>query len=79
MMFNDIKHPPKAKLSLGQWLIRNINRAGPIGDLAKAAKTDPRFPVDGNYEAISKRLHQQEADIEMHEALDEAETEWRSQ
>lgn len=78
MYFKTIDHPPKRVPKFGAWLRGQHKREDAIGALARAAQQDPRFPLDGGYETISRRLHQLEADVDMHEALDEAESEWRS-
>ena len=70
---------PKNETSFSRWLLTQSSRSDAIGALAVAAKADNKFPANGDYEAISKRLNQQGADIEMHEALDDAISEWRSQ
>lgn len=66
----------KAKPVFGRWLLAQKNRSDWIGDLARAAHADPKFPADGDAAAVSKRLNQLEADSEMHLALEEAELDW---
>lgn len=61
---------------LGRWLLSQCNREGIIGQLADAARRDPAFPREGDFEAISKRLNAIGADGEMHEALELAELDW---
>ena len=61
---------------LGRWLVAQRGRDDSIGQLADAARRDPGFPLDGNFEAISKRLNMQSADPDMHEALEQAELDW---
>ncbi len=57
---------------LGRWLLKQAGREDAIGLLAKAAKTDPHFPRDGDEQAISKRLNELQAEGEMHAALEDA-------
>ncbi|WP_288457825.1 YozE family protein [uncultured Sphingomonas sp.] len=61
---------------LGRWLLGQRGREDLIGQLADAARRDPGFPTDGDFEAISKRLNIVGADPDMHEALDQAELDW---
>ena len=57
---------------------RLAERGGLIGQLAAAAKTDRAFPKDGDPTDVRKRLNLQGADPDMHEALDDAELDWKS-
>jgi len=67
---------PAIKQPFGRWLLDQQDRSGPIGDLAKCAKADPRFPKDGDYRAVAARLNASSADPDMHEALADAELDW---
>lgn len=60
----------------GTWLLAQVKRDDDIGDLAKIAFRDPRWPREGDYKAASKYLNSVSASVEMHEALAEAETDW---
>lgn len=60
----------------GTWLLKQVHRDDPIGNLAKAAAADRSFPRSGDVKAISKRLNIAGADPEMHQALEEAELDW---
>ena len=60
----------------GQWLVTQIHRDGWIGDLAKAAKADRSFPRDGDPEAVRVHLGSKQAESDMLEAVDDAETIW---
>lgn len=62
----------------GRWLLAQTDRGDWIDDLARAARTDPAFPKDGDPEAVRKRLDQRGADGEMYERLDDAELDWLS-
>lgn len=66
----------KPRPAFARWLLNQAGRSDQIGDLAKAARRDPAFPVDGDYNAVSKRLNEVQADGEMHGALDDAELDW---
>ena len=78
--FNDLRinvgDAPEEPLPFGRWVLQQIDRGGFLGELAKAAKSDRAFPKDGNPEAGRKRLSEQGADPDMHEALDDAELDW---
>lgn len=64
------------KMPFGTWLVSQHRRDDAIGALAKAARLDPRFPLNGDAVEISKRLNEDQADWEMHEALERAELDW---
>lgn len=66
------------KQTLGRWLLDQTGREDAIGDLARAAKGDTKFPRDGDLEAISHRLNELQAEGEMHIALEDAELAWQS-
>ncbi|MDB5733202.1 MAG: hypothetical protein JWQ03_3097 [Variovorax sp.] len=60
----------------GRWLLSQQKRDGWIGQLAKAAKSDPRFPKLADPEKIRGYLSNLGADGDMFEAIDDAELEW---
>lgn len=62
----------------GRWLLDQQARADTIGQLAKAARSDPGFPSEGDFNSISARLNLVGADPEMHVALEDAELDWAS-
>lgn len=64
------------RASFGRWLLEQVDRPGLIGGLAKAAKSDRQFPKDGSPGDVRKRISEQGADPDMHEALDDAELDW---
>ena len=64
--------------SFGEFILSKKAAPGALGELAQAAARDPAFPVAGDPMAVSKRLNQHEAPAEFHEALEEAEAEWRA-
>lgn len=67
-----------AEQPLGRWLLAQVSREDAIGALARAAKADSKFPKDGDFEAISRRLNELQAEGETHVALEEAEGAWLS-
>jgi uncharacterized protein YozE (UPF0346 family) len=62
--------------SFGRWLLGQHGRSDDVGELADAARRDPAFPRDGDFEAISHRLNSIGADPAMHHALEHAELDW---
>lgn len=62
----------------GRRLLDQQHRADPIGRLAQVARSDPRFPRDGDVRAISAHLNSLGADGDMHLALEEAELDYQS-
>jgi hypothetical protein len=46
--------------------------------LAQAARTDRRFPRDGDADAVRAHLNRMQADGDSFEAVDDAETDWLS-
>ncbi|WP_260925423.1 hypothetical protein [Novosphingobium sp. 9] len=59
----------------GRWLVRQ-DETGLRAELIKAAKADPRFPLDGDPEKVRAHLRANMADGDMFEAVDEAELDW---
>ncbi len=64
--------------TFGSWLLAQREREGWIGDLVKAARVDPKFPKQGDPEAIRARLREVQREGDMFEAVDDAETDWLS-
>lgn len=62
----------------GEFILAKKGASGALGELAQAAAGDRGFPTGGDPQAISKRLNEQMAPAEFHEALEEAEAEWRA-
>lgn len=62
--------------NFARWLLAQLKRDDDIGELARAAHSDPGFPIDGDFKAVSKRLNAVQATPEMHLALEEAELDW---
>lgn len=62
--------------AFGAWLLKQKDRGGFIGELAKGAATDRAFPKAGDPEAVLNHLAKAGADGDMFEALDDAERVW---
>ena len=67
-----------SELSFGRFILDQANAPGVLGELAKAAWSDPHFPKDGSPEDVSRRLNEREAPGEFHDALDEAVSAWQA-
>ncbi|HEX7820647.1 MAG TPA: hypothetical protein VF463_08505 [Sphingobium sp.] len=63
-------------MPFGQWLLTQVERQDAIGELARGASRDPRFPSAGAVEDVCYRLSQLGAEPEMFIALDDAELDW---
>jgi hypothetical protein len=63
--------------TFGSWLLAQVGREGWIGDLANAAKSDRGFPRDGDPDAVRARPNEKQAESDMFEAVDAAESAWR--
>lgn len=62
----------------GSFLLSKKSAPGIIGELAQAAASDPKFPRQGTPQQVSELLNRHQAPGEFHEALEEAEAEWRA-
>ncbi|MBW8911282.1 MAG: hypothetical protein JF564_05205 [Sphingomonas sp.] len=62
----------------GRWLLAQKDRGDWVDGLANAARADRMFPKDGDPEAVRKHLRTQQADGDTFQAVDDAETDWRS-
>lgn len=60
----------------GTWLLTQHDRSDWVGDLARAAKADRKFPRAGDPDAARSHLSSMGAESEMLEALDDAEQIW---
>ncbi len=58
------------------WLRGQHARKDVVGDLARAVRSDPRGGKLSTPQDLSKRLNQDEASWEHHDALEQAEGEW---
>ncbi len=68
--------PATGREPFGAWIVAQVDRHGPIGDLVKAAKADRAFPREGSPEDVRKHLSRMQADGDMFDAVDDAETDW---
>jgi hypothetical protein len=64
--------------AFGRWLIAQRERGDWIDDLATAARADRSFPRDGDPEAVRTHLRAQQADSDVFQAVDDAESIWSS-
>ncbi|WBO21996.1 YozE family protein [Sphingomonas abietis] len=64
--------------TFGAWLLAQRDRDGLVGQLVDGAKADRRFPRNGSPEDIRKHLSAMQAEGDLFEAVDEAETDWLS-
>ena len=65
-------------VTFGEWLLGQCSRDDARGDLASAARADPKFPRRGSPTDVRKRLNEMQADGDMHAVVDDAETDWMS-
>ncbi|WP_324695557.1 hypothetical protein [Novosphingobium sp. RL4] len=70
--------PPAERGAFGRWLLRQTEATGLLANLVKAARADRQFPLDGDPEAVRKRLRDCGADGDMFEAVEETELDWLS-
>lgn len=66
----------RSRPAFGRWLLAQRTRADAVGQIALAAADDRRFPKDGDYDAVAKRLSEVGADRDAHHALEEAEIDY---
>jgi hypothetical protein len=64
--------------TFGAWLSIQKDRDGLVGQLVAGLKLDRRFPRNGSPEDVRKHLSAMQADGDLFEAVDEAETDWRA-
>lgn len=64
--------------SFGTWLLAQQGHSGWIGDLAKAAKADSQFPRQGSPDDVRAHLNRNQVEGDMFEAVDDAESLWRT-
>jgi hypothetical protein len=62
--------------TFGAWVLAQCDRKGLIGQLVDGAKADRKFPRSGSPEDVRKHLSAMQAEGDLFEALDEAETDW---
>jgi hypothetical protein len=66
----------KPRPTFGRWLLAQKTRNDATGLLARAAALDPKFPREGSPEEVSAHLNRQQAEHDMHAALEDAELDW---
>lgn len=64
------------KVTFGTWLLTQHDRSDWVGDLARAARADRKFPRAGDPDTVRSHLSSMQAESEMLEALDDAEQIW---
>lgn len=73
----EVRRAAMAANPFGAWLLSQRRRDDYIGELAKAAATDPRFPRRGSGRQVWDRITSQAFDQDTLTALQDALTEWR--
>ncbi|MES2058902.1 MAG: hypothetical protein V4564_23385 [Pseudomonadota bacterium] len=71
------RYRPKRE-TFGRWLLAQKDRGDWVDDLAAAARADRSFPKGGDPEAVRKHLRSQQADGDVFQAIDDAESDWQS-
>jgi hypothetical protein len=66
----------EAPLAFGAWLLKQDIRGDIVGELARSAKADRRFPKQGTPEQVHAHLQAAQADGNTWAALEEAEMDW---
>lgn len=77
MSLDASRYAPKPE-PFGRWLIAQRERGDWIDELATAARADRAFPKDGDPEAVRAHLRGQQADGDVFQAVDDAESAWSS-
>jgi hypothetical protein len=62
--------------TFGTWLLAQQRRSGLVAQLINGAKADRKFPRYGTPEEVRKHLSVMQADGDLFEAVDEAESDW---
>ena len=62
--------------TFGAWVAAQVDREGLVGELVAGAKADRRFPRNGSPDDVRRHLSAMQADGDLFEAVDEAETDW---
>jgi hypothetical protein len=65
-------------LPFGRWLLTQRDRGDWVDGLADAARADRTFPKDGDPESVRLHLRKQQADGDVFQAIDDAETDWQN-
>lgn len=83
-MYGDVEsevtmpQPNQQGETFGAWLLAQRDRDGLVGQLVDGARADRKFPRDGSPEEVRKHLSAMQAEGDLFEAVDEAETDWLS-
>lgn len=64
--------------TFGEWRLVQVGRLGTTGDLAAAAKADPKFPRRGSPVDVCKRLNEMQTDGDLRGIVDDAVSDWMS-
>jgi hypothetical protein len=64
--------------TFGAWVLAQRDREGLVGQLVEGARADRKFPRNGSPEDVRKHPSAMQADGDLFEAVDEAETDWLS-
>ena len=62
--------------TFGAWLLGQKKRDDWVGQLANAAARDPQFPRSGSVKDVYERLNALQAEGDMFQAVEDAESEW---
>ena len=65
-----------ARMAFGAWLVSQDKRSDRGRNFAQVARTDRRFPLDGDPAAVREWLMQQSASEADWDALEYAENDW---
>ncbi len=61
------------------WVREQYRRKDDVGELARKVREDRRAAPITSAADLSRRLNEDQADWQMHDALEQAEAEWRRQ
>lgn len=75
MFDHDREQETKAE-TFGRWLLRQRDRGDWIDGLAESARTDRRFPKDGDPDVVRQYMSMMQADGDVFAAIDDAELDW---
>jgi hypothetical protein len=62
--------------TFGSWLLAQQGRTGLVGQLIDGPKANRKFPRYGTPEEVRKHLSATQAEGDLFEAVDEAESDW---
>jgi hypothetical protein len=64
--------------TFGAWILAQQDRDGLVGQLMEGARADRKFPRGGSPDDVRRHLSTMQAEGDLFEAVDEAETDWLS-